>query len=363
MTTTNDGLRVGIIGCGGIARAAHVPAYRGHGSHCEIVAVADVDGGRARSFAEEFSIGQSFDDYLDMLEKGQPDLVSVCVPNKLHCSVVIAALESGAHVLCEKPPAMSAQEAQSMAEVAEKAGKFLTYGFHYRHAPEVETLKKFIEGGELGDIYAVRAHALRRRGIPGWGAYTDKGVQGGGPLIDIGIHMLDTAMYLMGYPEPEMLLGSTYTRIGDRPGVGFLGEWDPEAYSVEDMARGMIRFEGGATIMLETSFAANVEEEEVMQVSLMGDGGGADLFPLKIFQEKHGVLTDLAPTSMSNGKPYELEIQRFVDSCIAGTEPLSTAREGVTLQRLIDAIYLSAGTGEAVDLRQPGMERDANVSA
>jgi predicted dehydrogenase len=346
-----DVLRVGIIGCGAIAREAHVPAYRGCDQRVELAAVADVDEDRVRSFAAEFSIPRAFTSPADMFEETELDAVSVCVPNKLHASLVIEALEAGCHVLCEKPPAMSAGEAEEMAEAAENAGKFLTYGFHYRHVPEVETLKRFIEGGELGEIYFARAQALRRRGVPGWGVYTSKELQGGGPLIDVGIHMLDTALYLMGYPEPEAVFGSTYRKIGDRKGVGILGPWDWENYSVEDLALGMIRFEGGATVIVETSFAANVGQEEVMQVCLLGDHGGADVFPVKIYQEKHGALTDLEPTSLSVAEPYELEVRRFVDCCLTGVEPLCTAREGVILQKIIDAIYMSAETGAAVDVR------------
>ncbi|OYD08454.1 Gfo/Idh/MocA family protein [Paludifilum halophilum] len=345
-----DVLRIGIIGAGGIAREAHLVNYQKCGKRVEVVAVADVVEETAKECAEWFSIPHVFTDYEQMLEKVELDAVSVCTPNKFHAPAAIAALEAGCHVLCEKPPAMTAEEAERMAQTAESAGKILTYGFHYRHAPEVEVLKRFVDAGELGEVYAGRVHALRRRGIPGWGVFTNKELQGGGPLIDIGVHMLDTALYLMGYPEPDLVLGSTYQKLGNRKGVGVLGEWDWENFSVEDMARGMIRFKNGATLILETAFAANLDQLEEMNVTLMGVEGGADVFPLGIYQEKHDTLVNLTPAHLPQKGYHEREIERFVDSCLTGSQPLSTPRQGVVLQQLINALYQSAETGEPVKL-------------
>lgn len=345
-----DVLRVGVIGAGAIARGAHLVNYQKCGERVEVAAVADTVKETAEECAKRFSIPRVFTRYEEMLEKVELDAVSVCTPNKFHAPVTMAALAAGCHVLCEKPPAMTAEEAERMAQAAEKAGKILTYGFHYRHAPEVEALKRFVDAGELGEIYAARVHALRRRGIPGWGVFTNKELQGGGPLIDIGVHMLDTALYLMGYPEPEVVLGSTYQKLGNRKGVGVMGDWDWKNFSVEDMARGMIRFKNGASLILESAFAANLDPLEEMNVTLMGDEGGGDLFPLKIYQEKHDTLVNITPAHLPEKGSYELEIERFVDSCLTGIPPLSTPDQGVVLQRLIHAFYQSAETGEAVKL-------------
>jgi predicted dehydrogenase len=347
-----DKIRIGIIGAGGIAENAHVPAFRSCGDLVEIAAVASRTRERAERFAEVCAIPQVYDDYEAMLAQAELDAVVICTPNKFHAPAAIAALEAGVHVLCEKPPALTAAEALAMKEAAERAGKVLAYGFNYRFEPEVLTLKRFVEAGELGDIYAVRADALRRRGIPGWGVFTDKDLQGGGPLIDIGVHMLDTALHLMGYPEPDLVLGSTYTKLGNRPGVGLKGTWDWENYSVEDMARGMIRFQNGATLLLDTSFAANMEKNQIMNVSLMGDVGGADVFPLKIYQEKHDVLVDVTPVYLQRQNPYELQAKDFVEAILQGTQPttLASPREGLILQRIVEALYRSAESGEAVTL-------------
>ncbi|MFP5112913.1 Gfo/Idh/MocA family protein [Bacillaceae bacterium C204] len=345
-------LRVGIIGAGGIATDAHIPNYLKCGEKVELIAICDVVKEKADKAALEFNIPHVFSSYEEMFQKIQIDAVSICTPNKFHYPATIAALQAGCHVLCEKPPAMTVKEAEQMAIAAEKAGKILTYGFHFRHAPQVEVLKRFIDGGELGDIYAARVTAMRRRGIPGWGVFTNKELQGGGPLIDIGVHMLDAALYLMGYPEPDTVFGVTYQKLGNKQGVGLMGAWDWENFSIEDMARGMITFKNGASILLETAFAANVEKHDEMNVSLMGDKGGADVFPLKIYQEKHDTLIDITPSHLPKKGWHVLELERFVDSCLEGTIPLSTSKQGVYLQKIINGLYESAEKGEAIKLSE-----------
>src|SRR5699024_8719025 len=221
------------------------------------------------------------------------------------------------HVLCEKPPSMNAEEAKRMADAAKKAGKLLTYGLCYRFAPEVTTLKRFIDADELGHIYAARVHANRRRGIPGWGVFTNKELQGGGPLIDIGVHMLDTALYLMGYPKPETIFAVTYQELGIKKGIGTLGDWDWKNFSVEDMARGMMTFENGASLILETSFAANMEKHEELSVEVNGDIGGADVLPSKLVKYKDETLIDITEFYHKNEDKYKLQIKHFVEKCLA----------------------------------------------
>ncbi|OIK15477.1 oxidoreductase [Bacillus sp. MUM 116] len=345
-------LRVGIIGAGGIAKDVHIPNYLKCGEKVELAAISDVVKEKAEQVANEFNIPHTFTSYEEMFQKVELDAVSICTPNKFHYPATIAALHAGCHVLCEKPPAMTVKEAEEMAIMGEKAGKILSYGFHFRHAPEVELLKRFIDDGELGDIYAARVTAMRRRGIPGWGVFTNKELQGGGPLIDIGVHMLDTALYLMGYPEPDTVFGVTYQKLGNRKGVGLMGSWDWENFSVEDMARGMITFKNGASIILETAFAANVEKADEMNVTLMGDKGGADVFPLKIYQEKHEALLDITPAYLPKTNYHELELRRFVDACLEDKTPLSTPKQGVYLQQIINGLYESALKGEAVKISE-----------
>src|SRR5690625_462512 len=341
-------LNVGIIGAGLIASEVHIPNYLKSEKNVKIVAIADVIIEKAKQVAETYGIPNVFHSYEKMLKEVKLDAISVCVPNKFHAEATIAALEAGCHVLCEKPPAMNAEEARLMMETAHKVGKNLTYGFHYRHSKEVEITKNMIDTGDMGHIYSARVQAIRRRGIPGWGVFTNKDLQGGGSLIDIGVHMLDIALYLMGYPEPENVLGKTHQRIGNRKGIGLLGEWDYKNFNVEDMAVGMVTFKNGATLLIETAFAANVEKDDTMQVSIMGDQGGADIFPLKIYQEKYGALLDVSPAYIQKRDVYSHEINHFVKSCLEGTIPLSTPEQGLIIQQIVDAIYESAQQGKAI---------------
>ena len=343
-------LRIGIIGAGAIAKSAHIPNYQNYSNDVEVVAVANHNKDKATQCAEQFSIPYAFENYQQMLKEMNLDAVSICTPNKFHAEQVIDSLQAGCHVLCEKPPAISVEEAETMAKEAEKSGKILTYGFHFRFSSEVEALKRFIDADELGEIYAAKAQWNRRRGIPGWGVFTNKELQGGGTLIDNGVHMLDAALYLMGYPEPQTVLGATYQKLGTRPGVGILGKWDYQNFTVEDMARGMITFKNGASLLIESTFAANIAKLEDRNVSLMGDKGGADLFPLKINQEKHETLIDITPAFLDETNEHQKEIHHFLDCILHKTHPLSTPKEGVIIQQIMTALYESAKTGKAVNM-------------
>ncbi|RCW74846.1 Gfo/Idh/MocA family protein [Saliterribacillus persicus] len=341
-------LKVAIIGAGGIASEVHIPYYLQHTDRIEIVAITDIVEERVRAVATKFDIPHVFTSYDEMLNTIEIDAVSVCVPNKFHKEATIAALNAGCNVLCEKPPAMNVQEAEEMERAQQDSGKILMYGFHYRFQQEVQTAKRFVEGNEFGYIYSARVKAVRRRGIPGWGVFTNKELQGGGPLIDIGVHMLDTALYLMGYPEPAVVLGQTHQHLGKRKGVGLSGDWDYENFTVEDMAVGMITFKNGESLLLETAFAANVEKKDTMQVSLMGDKGGADIFPLKMYQEKHDTLIDVTPAYLPEVEGHQAEIAHFIEHCLNETTPITTADQGTKIQKIIDGLYKSAETGKAV---------------
>ncbi|WP_324717227.1 Gfo/Idh/MocA family oxidoreductase [Carboxydochorda subterranea] len=343
-------IRVGIIGAGGIATGAHIPGYQALGDQVELVAVADVDGERARRVAAEFGFARSYTDYHEMLAQETLDAVSVCTPNKFHAPATIAALRAGCHVLCEKPPATTVLEAQAMREAAAAAGRILTFGFHMRFKSEAQAAYRFVAAGELGEIYAGRVTAMRRRGIPSWGVFTNKALQGGGPLVDIGVHVLDLALWLMDYPQPETVLGATFQKLGTRPGVAPWGPWDWQHYEVEDMAHAMIRFANGASLLLETSFAANIEPMDEMNVRLQGTEGGLTLQPLRIHREAHETLVDVTPAWLPTVKPHHAEVAHFV-RCIRGeAQPLSTPDQAVALQQIVDAIYQSAETRTPIRL-------------
>jgi predicted dehydrogenase len=340
-------LRVGVIGAGGIAQGAHIPGYKRLLDQVELVAIADVVEERARQVAAEHGFRAHYASYEEMLAKEELDAVSVCTPNKFHAPATIAALQAGCHVICEKPPATTGEEARAMAEAAARAGKVLTFGFHYRFTPEVEAARRWAEQGAFGEIYFGRVTAQRRYGIPGWGVFTNKALQGGGPLIDIGVHMLDSCLWIMGYPEPSEVWGVTYTKLGDKPPAVVGRSWNYKDYTVEDVCNAFIRFADGATLVLESSFIANIEPMEEMNVRLSGTRAGLRLFPLGIFAEEHGTLVNKAAVWLPQppGGAHAAEIAHFVRCCRGEAQPRSTPEEAVKISRIIEAIYRSADSG------------------
>lgn len=343
-------LRVGLIGAGQIAETSHLPNYARHLDKLEVQAICDVNMERAKLVAEKFGIKNVYSTHTEMLEKVELDAVSVCVTNKYHSLCTVDALNAGCHVLCEKPPAINYEEAWKMYEVAQNNGRILTFNFHFRHSSEVKAIKHLISAGNFGDIYAARVQALRRRGIPGWGVFTNKEIQGGGPLIDIGIHMLDVALYLMGYPEADYVLATTHQKIGTRPGIGLMGQWDHTKYTVEDSAFGFIRFKNGASLNLETSFALNMKEDKLMNVHLFGEKSGASVFPPQIYSENAHSLTDMQlPYLREMDKHYE-SITDFVLSCLGHKEPICQSQEALMIQKIIDSMYRSAEIGQPIKL-------------
>lgn len=344
-----DKIRVGIIGGGGIAQAAHINNYKKHTDKVELIAIADINEAIVKKNIEDHGFQHGFTDYREMLSNIELDAVSICTPNKFHAEAAIAALQAGCHVMCEKPPAMTAAEAQAMEAAANQSGKLLTYGFMYRYTSTAQILKRFIDAGELGSIYAGRISAMRRSGIPGWGVFTNKELQGGGPLIDIGVHMLDLGLYLMGYPKPTQVMGVTFRELGTRPGTSIWSPWDYKNYTVEDMAMAMIRFDNGACLHLETSFIVHTKSGE-MNVRLHGTEGGCSYSPVGIYQDKHGTLVDITPAHIPERNGHQAEIEAFIAAIRGEGEVLSTAAEGVIVQQIIESVYQSAETGQVVQL-------------
>lgn len=340
-------LRVAVIGAGQVARTSHINHYQSM-EEVEVEAVCDVNESAARSAAEEFGIARWYTDVDRMLEETGPDAVSVCVPNKFHCETVCAALEHNCHVLCEKPPAITIEEAERMRDTAERQGKILTFGFHFRHAERIGFLKKKIEKGDLGKIYAGDVTWLRRRGIPGWGNFTNKDMQGGGPLIDIGAHMLDLAAYLMDYPEISYVCASSSDRIGKKGGQGLMGTWDGERFGVEDGLFGFIRFADGSSLNVRTSFAVNIAEKEQRNLCLYGDKMGLGVFPLELYGEENGQLENRSyPFDQARDWHYDC-IRNFAESCMGRADILVKPEQAVYVQKLIAGLYRSAETGQPV---------------
>jgi len=275
-------LKVGIIGTGGIAWAVHIPGYQKL-EGVEVVAGCDINPEHLKNAMERFGIPRGYEDYREMLEKEDLDAVSVCTPNYVHKDPTILALKAGVHVLCEKPIGLNAKEGFEMAEAARKYKKILQVGFCWRWNGAARAIKRYIDDGAMGEIYHSEVIAMRRRGIPGWGVFGEKDKQGGGPLIDIGVHALDLTLWFLGHPKPVSVTGSAYQKFGRREGIiGLMGQWNRETFTVEDFAAGFVKFENGTSMQIISSFCANRNGDPFNSV-LYGTEGGASLSPSAIY--------------------------------------------------------------------------------
>ena len=270
--------------------------------------------------------------------------------------MTVLALENGAHVICEKPMAMNQAEGELMMETAKKHGKLLQIGFVRRFLNDAATVKKFIEAGDMGELYYAKATYLRRNGCPGrW--FGDKAYSGGGPLIDLGVHVIDLVRYLGGCPKPVSAYGVTYNNLGYNRASG--GQtWVSSSsgtyeYNVEDMASALIRFDNGMTLQVEASFNLNIKSD-TGSVQLFGTKSGASVSPdIEFYTDKNGMLVDVKPSG-NNGLSFtglfEREIAHFVDCVMNGTPCRAPAEDGVVLMKILDAVYESARTGAEVKI-------------
>ncbi|QDK79856.1 Gfo/Idh/MocA family oxidoreductase [Spirosoma sp. KCTC 42546] len=335
-------LKAAIIGGGNIADTNHIPALNQLSDQVEVVAVCSRDLTKARALANKHGIANAFSDTGELYSQCAPDVVVICTPNNLHYPQTMEALTHNCHVLCEKPPAIHAQNAREMAELAAQKGLVLAYNFQLRQTSEWALLTRCKDDGLLGEIYHIKAHFLRRRGIPGWGYFTNKAMQGGGALMDLGVHVLDLALCALGYPTPDQVLGNTYDFIGKAGGKGLLGAWNPATFEVEDAATAYISFPNKASIILSASFALNTQVDKDRNLELFGSKGGVKLFPFSLHTEMAGELADVQ-------FPYleEVDIQlkntaAFLDACNGKPSNVCTAEQGAILQEIIERIYQSA---------------------
>jgi predicted dehydrogenase len=341
--------RVGFIGAGGISRT-HM-GYLADMEDVELVAVADISETALEQCSETYGFSNCFTDYKKMLKMKEIDAVTVGTPNGMHHQPTIDALKAGKDVMVEKPMAMTAEEAAEMIKAARKAKQMLVIGFQHRFSAEAQMLKRSIDQGEFGHIIYARCLALRRRGIPNWGVFGRKDLQGGGPLIDIGVHMIEAAHYLMGSPQPVSAFGSAYTYMGNKPSKTACSwpDWDHKTYTVEDLAIGMIRFDNGATLSVEASFAAHIGKEE-WTFSLMGEKGGGQFRPPMIFKDEAGTMVNLEPGFLPKTDEFQVKMRHFIE-CVQTRKPSEAPGEhGLLVQQMLNGIYRSAELGREVAL-------------
>ena len=356
-------IKVGIIGCGGIANQKHFPALKNNSDLNEIVAFCDIIVERAEKACAEFGAkgAKVYQDYHDLLADPEVEIVHICTPNVSHSEIAIAAFEAKKHVYCEKPMSHSPIEALKMVEAWKKSGMQFTVGYQNRFRPEVQNLHAACQAGELGDVYYGKAHAVRRRGVPTWGVFMDKAQQGGGPLIDIGTHALDITLWCMDNYDIDSVTGSVFYKLGGLQQAtegNLFGPWDPSTYEVEDSAMGFIKMKNGATIHLEASWALNILESREASTTLCGTAAGAEIHSgmsygkneLIYNRGRNGQLMEetLSPVGGvayfggGGGEEGTIDCRQWLEAVQNGTQPLVKPEEALVVTQILDAIYQSA---------------------
>lgn len=358
-------VKVGIIGAGGISHY-HIRGHQKAGA--EVVAVCDTESARAEWTAKQFGIPKTYATVEEML-KAEPGLqaVSICTPNLYHAPLATQVAKAGKHIYCEKPPAMTAAEAKQMADAAKAAKIHLMFGFNNRARPESMAIKGYLDDGTVGRVNSAQAAWIRRCGIPGYGGwFTQKGLSGGGPGIDL-LHMLDLALWFMGYPEPVWVSGGVFSDFAHDQ--TYAGPWGlPKikggTMDVETAAHGFIQFATGQVLYTRMSWAEMNEREEV-SVTFQGSKAGGRVCRLFGVDGIDDTAIDTCQLfTHENGLPVNRKVVvtpdptmgriaaavNFIETIEGKAGPLSNADEGVKLMKIIDAMYQSARSKAPVDV-------------
>jgi predicted dehydrogenase len=344
-------LAVGLIGCGGIAQAMHLPGWA-NCRRAQVVACFDVDPARAEEVARKFGIARVCQSLKELLALDEVAAVDVCTPNFDHAPTTLAAFRAGKHVYCEKPIALNGREGATMVAAAKKARRKLMIGLHNRFRGDVAFVKSLIDAGRLGKVYYAHSVSIRRRGVPSWGVFGQKKLQGGGPLIDIGVHAIDLAWYLLGCPKPVAVSGKCYETIGKTPGhFGQFGAWDWKKYDVEDFAVALVRFADGQTMSIESAFCVNLPENREAAVDVVGDKGGASVKPLKVCLEENGTLLACEPQYVTDpAPPHHLALWAFADAVLDDKPVAIPGEQALTVQKIVDGLYKSSQLSREVKI-------------
>lgn len=353
---TSNKIRIGIIGAGNIG-GVHAREFSALSDQCEITAITDVYLPLAQEKATLHGIAAVVETPEALIEREDVDAVIIGVPNQHHAPLAIRAIEAGKHVLLEKPMAINSNEARRIYEASKETGAIVMMAHQMRFESVPMQIKEQVERGELGRIYTAKTGWYRRKGIPGWGTwFTRMDQSGGGPLIDIGVHMLDLALHLMGNPKPVSVYGATYAEFGPkRKGIGTWGKpnWDG-IYDVEDLATALIKMEDGSTLSLEVSWAVHMDTDNAPFVHLMGSEGGASYKAGsgKLLTEKFDRPIETALSKPDNDEGERTRLSRHFLACIReGKQPITSALSGYTNNLILDAIYESSRTGNEVKLK------------
>ena len=339
-------VRVGVVGLG-IGRW-HRESYLAI-PEVKVTALCDTDEDKLKSAATRYGVSKIFTDYKTLCQSNIIDAISVCVPNYMHAPIAICALENGKHVLCEKPLSSSLEEGEKILAAAKKFPDLTAMmAMKFRYSKDSAYIRNMVENGELGEVYYGFSTYLRQLGgIPKMGTwFTKKKLSGGGPIIDNGVHFLDLIWWLMGCPKPVETFGVTYAKFGPhgKGASGWTGTPSPEVFDVEDLALATIKFENGASVMLDNAWACFVEKE-VIGMRLCGTKGGATLWPFRICYEENSQIVSKIPDLTEFNQ--ENQFKHFIDCILKGKRPISTIDQGVTVLKMLDGIYRSAEAGKS----------------
>lgn len=347
-------MKLAIIGAGLVAKTYHIPAFL----RCEnvkITAVCDVYEPAAIAMAEPLG-AKVYTDYRELLKDPEVDTVSICTRTDTHCEMASAAAEAGKNIFLEKPMAMNEKQARRIADAVEENGVVFMLGMLNRFRTESQIITERRLSGQMGEIYHADARWIRRRGIPANSWFQRKILSGGGAGLDIGVHAIDTAWYLMGCPEPVSVSGVAHRRLGNIQckGVASWGSGSAAArpMDTEEAMTALIRFEAEKSMTVTVSWAINGPEED-FNLRLYGTKEGACLNPFVIYGEANGYRADTVPIFHRDDpwvEGFTNEIRHFCDCAAQGREPIPSARSGYTVQRIIQGIYESADQGREIIL-------------
>ncbi|MEF2245485.1 Gfo/Idh/MocA family protein [Paenibacillus sp. IITD108] len=348
-------VKIGIIGAGNIG-SVHANEFSKLSDLCEITAITDAFLPLAQQRAVQYGIAGVAESPEQLIERSDVDAVIIGVPNQFHAPLAIKALQAGKHVLLEKPMGINSEAARDILRASNQSDRVVMVGHQMRWEAVPMQIKEQAERGELGQIYTAKAGWFRRKGIPGWGTWFTRSDQsGGGPLIDIGVHMLDLALYLMGNPKPVTVFGSTYAQFGPkRKGIGTWGkpDWNGK-YDVEDLATALIKMEDGSSLTLEVSWAVHMDTDNKPFIHLMGTDGGASYSGSsgKLLTEKFDRPIETLLQAPEQDEGERARLSRHFLTCIReGKQPITSALSGYINNLVLDAIYESSRTGHEVKL-------------
>nr|MDX2128460.1 Gfo/Idh/MocA family oxidoreductase [Chloroherpetonaceae bacterium] len=336
-----DKIKVGVIGLGAISQVTHLPILSKL-PNVELTALCDIEYGRAKLVGEKYKVKKVFKDYQEVLASPDVDAVIIATPTNTHKAITLQAIKEKKHALIEKPLARTAKEAKEIIDALGKQDIKMMVGMNQRFRPDAMVLKSFIQGGEIGDVFFVKAGWLKKNPVDRqW--KTKKELSGGGVILDLGIMVIDLALWLLNFPEPLSVSAVNFERDGKET-----------AASVEDFSSVLVRLKNGQAITIETGWNFEVDSD-LLYCNVYGRDGFARVYPLKFHKKVHDNLVNVTPEKIGSlediyKRSYTNELRHFLDA-VMGLYPISsTLKEAYERMQIVEAIYKSSHTKKEVKL-------------